>query len=367
MTAAPGRRVPGHPDAHELAVRAVLGQQVSVKAATKLAARLVADRGAPLPQPVGAITHVFPRAEAIAELDPASLPMPRGRGRTLVGIATELAQGRLMLDESADRAASTAALLALPGIGPWTAGYIAMRALRDPDAFTPGDAGVRHGLVALRGTTPAPVRWSGCRSPGGPTAPTPSSTCGRSPHDDRLHAPAQPCGRRARRRRRARAAGGVDRRAAVGPGARGGLAADCARTFDEARRQLTEYFAGGRTTFHLPLRLSGTAFQNEVWGALTRIPFGETRSYGALAEAVGRPRAARAVGAANGQTPFCIVVPCHRLIGAGGGLVDYAAGQDVKRRLLTHEARVLRRRTGGRGTTGPERSREPEVPESSGE
>ena len=149
VTAAPGRRVPGHPDGAELAVRAVLGQQVSVKAATRLAARLVADRGAPLPEPVGAVTHVFPRAEAIAELDPASLPMPRSRGRTLVGIAAELAHGRMMLDESADRAESTAALLALPGIGPWTAGYIAMRALRDPDAFTPGDAGVRHGLARL--------------------------------------------------------------------------------------------------------------------------------------------------------------------------------------------------------------------------
>jgi methylated-DNA-[protein]-cysteine S-methyltransferase len=140
-----------------------------------------------------------------------------------------------------------------------------------------------------------------------------------------------------------------------------------ARPFEEARRQLEQYFAGERTAFHLPLRLSGTAFQNEVWGALTRIPFGETRSYGALAEALGRPRAARAVGAANGQNPFSIVVPCHRLIGAGGGLVDYAAGLDVKRRLLTHEARVLRRREVGRGTTGAERSREPDVPKSSGE
>jgi AraC family transcriptional regulator of adaptative response / DNA-3-methyladenine glycosylase II len=149
VTAAPGRRVPGHPDGCELAVRAVLGQQVSVKAATKLAARLVADRGARLPQPVGAVTHLFPGADAIADLDPASLPMPRSRGRTLVGIAAELAQGRLTLDESADPSASNAALLALPGIGPWTAGYIAMRALRDPDAFTPGDAGVRHGLARL--------------------------------------------------------------------------------------------------------------------------------------------------------------------------------------------------------------------------
>jgi AraC family transcriptional regulator, regulatory protein of adaptative response / DNA-3-methyladenine glycosylase II len=149
VTEAPGRRVPGHPDGCELAVRAVLGQQVSVKAATKLAARLVADLGKPLPAPVGAVTHLFPEAPAIAALDPESLPMPRSRGRTLVGIGGELASGRLVLNDAVDPAQTVTALLALPGIGPWTAGYIAMRALRDPDAFTPGDAGVRHGLARL--------------------------------------------------------------------------------------------------------------------------------------------------------------------------------------------------------------------------
>lgn len=112
------------------------------------------------------------------------------------------------------------------------------------------------------------------------------------------------------------------------------------QAFESARRQLREYFAGERTAFDLPLRLDGTPFQNEVWSALTRIPFGETRTYGAIAASLGRPGAARAVGAANGQNPFCIVIPCHRLIGSDGGLVDYAAGLDVKRDLLEHEARV---------------------------
>jgi methylated-DNA-[protein]-cysteine S-methyltransferase len=120
--------------------------------------------------------------------------------------------------------------------------------------------------------------------------------------------------------------------------------------FAPARRQLEEYFAGERTAFQLPLRLSGTPFQTEVWTALRRVPFGETRTYGEIAASLGRPRAARAVGAANGQNPFCIVVPCHRLIGAAGGLVDYAAGVEVKRRLLTHEAKVrsLSSRAGAR-------------------
>jgi methylated-DNA-[protein]-cysteine S-methyltransferase len=114
--------------------------------------------------------------------------------------------------------------------------------------------------------------------------------------------------------------------------------------FGSARRQLREYFAGERTAFDLALRFTGTPFQNTVWSALTAIPFGETRTYGAIAAGLGRPRAARAVGAANGQNPFCIVVPCHRLLGADGGLVDYAAGLEVKRRLIEHEADVVTRR-----------------------
>jgi AraC family transcriptional regulator, regulatory protein of adaptative response / DNA-3-methyladenine glycosylase II len=155
VTAAPGRRVPGHPDGCELAVRAVLGQQISVTAATRLVTRIVAELGVPLAHAVGSVSHVFPQAAAIAALDPAALPMPRSRTRTLVGLAAELADGRLVLDDTADRAEAYGALLALPGIGPWTAGYIAMRALRDPDAFIPGDAGVRHGLVRL-GLDPSP-------------------------------------------------------------------------------------------------------------------------------------------------------------------------------------------------------------------
>jgi AraC family transcriptional regulator, regulatory protein of adaptative response / DNA-3-methyladenine glycosylase II len=146
----PGRRVPGHTDGAELAIRAVLGQQVSVAGARTLAARLVASCGEPLAMPVGDVTHVFPAAAALAELDPAKLAMPRARGATLVGLAAAVARGELILDEGADRARSVAALLALPGVGPWTAGYIAMRALRDPDAFPAGDLGVRRALESLR-------------------------------------------------------------------------------------------------------------------------------------------------------------------------------------------------------------------------
>ena len=155
VSSAPGRRVPGHPDGCELAVRAVLGQQVSVSAQTKLVTRVVAELGTPLRHAVGQVTHLFPPAAAIARLDPETLPMPRSRGRTLVTVTAELAAGRLVLDDVVDRTHAQAALLALPGIGPWTAGYIVMRALHDPDAFIPGDAGVRHGLARL-GCDPSP-------------------------------------------------------------------------------------------------------------------------------------------------------------------------------------------------------------------
>ena len=103
--------------------------------------------------------------------------------------------------------------------------------------------------------------------------------------------------------------------------------------------QLVEYFAGRRRTFDLPLAPRGTGFQSLVWRALTAIPFGTTRSYGALARAIGRPAASRAVGAANGKNPIAIIVPCHRVIGASGELTGYAGGLAAKQWLLAHEAR----------------------------
>ena len=106
---------------------------------------------------------------------------------------------------------------------------------------------------------------------------------------------------------------------------------------DRTRQQLTDYFAGTRRVFDLPLSPRGTAFQQIVWRALTTIGYGETWSYGQLARAIGRPAASRAVGAANGKNPLAIVVPCHRVIGANGTLTGYAGGLDAKRWLLRHE------------------------------
>jgi AraC family transcriptional regulator of adaptative response / DNA-3-methyladenine glycosylase II len=152
--ASPGRRVPGHVDGNELALRAVLGQQVSVAAARRLGARLVAAYGKPLERPEGTLTHCFPAAETLAAADPAALPVPRARATALTGLAAALASGDLSLDPGAERDRAEAQLLALPGIGPWTAAYIRMRALSDPDAFLPSDGGLLEALGRL-GAVPA--------------------------------------------------------------------------------------------------------------------------------------------------------------------------------------------------------------------
>lgn len=105
----------------------------------------------------------------------------------------------------------------------------------------------------------------------------------------------------------------------------------------QAQRQLEEYFAGQRTAFDLPLRPQGTAFQRSVWQALQAIPYGETRTYGQIAAAVGRPKASRAVGGACHCNPIGIIIPCHRVVGASGSLTGYAGGLDRKAALLALE------------------------------
>ncbi|WP_406452454.1 methylated-DNA--[protein]-cysteine S-methyltransferase [Streptomyces sp. NBC_01622] len=108
--------------------------------------------------------------------------------------------------------------------------------------------------------------------------------------------------------------------------------------FTEAIAQLQAYFAGELKEFTLELRLHGTPFQRTVWDQLRRIPYGETRSYGDLADALGSPGASRAVGLANGKNPIGIIVPCHRVVGANGSLTGYGGGLDRKQRLLDFES-----------------------------
>lgn len=109
------------------------------------------------------------------------------------------------------------------------------------------------------------------------------------------------------------------------------------------RAEILEYFAGARQRFTVKLAGSGTPFQQSVWSALQRIPFGQTRSYGELADEIAKPGSARAIGRANATNPICLIVPCHRVIGGDGSLTGYAFGEAVKHQLLAHETAVAKR------------------------
>jgi AraC family transcriptional regulator of adaptative response / DNA-3-methyladenine glycosylase II len=149
VEAQPGRRIPGHVDAEELAIRAVLGQQVSVAAARRHTADLVAQYGEPLLAPFGSLTHAFPSSHQLAGLDTLALGMPRSRRDTVLALAHALSEDRIDLSPGTDRAKAAAALERVPGIGPWTSAYVALRGLSDPDAFLASDLGVRRALVGL--------------------------------------------------------------------------------------------------------------------------------------------------------------------------------------------------------------------------
>ncbi|HET8615383.1 MAG TPA: DNA-3-methyladenine glycosylase [Actinomycetales bacterium] len=147
----PGQRLPRCVDAAELAVRAVLGQQVSTAAARTLARRLVLDHGSPLEQgdPAGDLTHLWPTPRQLLGVDPASLAMPGSRRRAFAGLVRALAQGELDLAPGCDVATARKALLAVPGVGPWTVEIVALRGLGDPDAFPASDLGVRRAAARL--------------------------------------------------------------------------------------------------------------------------------------------------------------------------------------------------------------------------
>jgi AraC family transcriptional regulator of adaptative response / DNA-3-methyladenine glycosylase II len=149
----PGLRVPGAMNGFELAVRAILGQQVSVAGARTLAGRLVVALGEPLEKPLSTLTHLFPSPEAMMHASLQGLGLTNGRVSALQALARAVVEENLQLDRDADREQTMARLQKLPGVGPWTASYIAMRALGDPDAFPVADLGLRraleqHGMAA---------------------------------------------------------------------------------------------------------------------------------------------------------------------------------------------------------------------------
>ncbi|KAF1009979.1 MAG: putative bifunctional transcriptional activator/DNA repair enzyme AlkA [Pseudomonas fluorescens] len=156
VAARPGLRVPGAWDGLELAIRAVLGQQITVVAAIRLAGKLVAQYGQPLETPHAGITHTFPTAGVLVAADLAALGMPKARGRTLSGIAQASLDDPLLFTPKASLKDSVARLVALPGIGDWTAQYIALRHMREPDAFASGDIVLINALAALEGGPVSP-------------------------------------------------------------------------------------------------------------------------------------------------------------------------------------------------------------------
>jgi AraC family transcriptional regulator of adaptative response / DNA-3-methyladenine glycosylase II len=145
----PGRRVPRTIDAEEMALRAVIGQQISTAAARTQAARLVVAAGTPIADPGGGLTHLFPTPAQVLDADPECLGMPAARRRAVLGLAAALDEGAISMDPGCDRADTRARLTALPGLGPWTVETVAMRALGDPDAFLSGDLGIRRAAEFL--------------------------------------------------------------------------------------------------------------------------------------------------------------------------------------------------------------------------
>jgi AraC family transcriptional regulator of adaptative response / DNA-3-methyladenine glycosylase II len=159
VLATPGIRLPGAVDGFELAVRAILGQQISVQAARTFAGRIAETIGTPLERPVDGVTHLFPTAPQMTEASLGSLGLTNARAATLRHLAELVAAGELDLSGATDREATTGRLLAVKGIGPWTVAYVGMRALRDPDAFPAGDLGVRLGFESLGlSSAPAAIR-----------------------------------------------------------------------------------------------------------------------------------------------------------------------------------------------------------------
>jgi len=337
----PGLRLPGSFDGFEMAVRAILGQQISVAGARTLAGRLALRFGAPLRTSLPSLTHLFPSSQRIATTtvnEIAKLGIIGQRAKTLIALAKAVARGELLLEPGRRIETTLGQLRKIPGIGEWTAQYIAMRALSWPDAFPHTDLGIRKALaennparILALAEKMAPLAGlrdsSPLDQPDRKTKMTYSYKTTKSPvgylklvatdkglaavlweNENPTRVPLSPL---------------IDNKTHP--------------VLLETERQLQEYFAGKRTSFSIKLDPVGTEFQNKVWRALSEIPFGETRSYGQIAKRIGNANAMRAVGAANGKNPISIIVPCHRVIGASGKLTGFAGGLKIKAQLLALE------------------------------
>ena len=351
----PGRRVPGAADGFELAVRAVIGQQVSVTGARTVAGRLVQAAGEPLPAPLGAVTHLFPTPAALVALgraqsgrvlhagDPAARrggtgasrrhrrrgDRPRCRPRRAAPLPGGASRHR-PVDGGVRRHARSARSRRLHADGPrHPSGGRRARPARRPDTSARPDRTLAA-VAQLRNGPP--VGTSGRRHTATPD-PTDERTCcmttttnltATMPLDTPIGQIVLESDGDVLIGLRLPNAMGLGRRDEESP------------ILKEAATQLEEYFAGERTEFDLRTELDGTPFQRDVWAELARIPYGETISYGELARRVGRPKGPRAVGQANGKNPIAIIVPCHRVL-ASNGIGGYGGGLTVKRALLALE------------------------------
>ena len=356
------RRVPRLPvafDPFECVVRAILGQQISVKAATTLAARIVEQAGISCVTAQKGIHAHFPNASEFLTLDLAHLGITTARQQTLLAVAKAVVEGRLKLHYNQSMKGFAQSFSSIRGIGEWTVQYVAMRALGMQDCFLATDLGVIKALVQHNGQRHTRKEllalaedWQPFRSyatlclwqkealreqnmEGGIMRLVGSTTLKKKyaqwrceycaiilvADQDKI----------------------VYLHLETGQGKRT-FSLDPAWEEDasspvlqKAINQLQAYFAGSSAAFTVPLHLEGTEFQKQVWAELIKIPFGVQQSYRDIAEAIGRPKAARAVGAAVGRNPLPLFIPCHRIIGSNGALTGFAHGLAIKEQLLRLE------------------------------
>ena len=362
----PGLRIPGAWDGFELAVRAILGQQVTVSAATRLVEKVVELAGERIVTNEPGLFRAFPAPAGVANADLTTLGVPRARARAVTALAEAAARDGHLFVAGRDLDAAVGHLRGLPGVGEWTAQYVVMRELREPDAFPAMDAGIRRALSAVTGAPVSSAKalkraeawrpwrayaaahlWASLTDASAEVSPKRRVEMKNTlPERYTLDCITTPIGV-------AHFATDADGALVAfvwadseerfctwlelhgvhrGALARGGAPAG-------VRDALERYFAGDVGAIDgLPCTMRGTPFQRAVWTALRSIPAGATMTYGELATRIGAPGASRAVGLANNRNPIGLVVPCHRVIGANGALTGYAGGLERKRWLLEHES-----------------------------
>lgn len=365
----PGTRIPGCYDGFEMACRAVLGQQISVKSAGTLAGRMAKTLGTPFATGVPGLTHTFPTPAslcALAESTPIEqilgpLGIIGARARTIYALAELLRRNPAILDPCTETGASPEetikALTALPGIGEWTAHYLAMRALGYSDAFPATDLGIIKflGTKKKKELIAAAEKWRPWRAyavmnmwtteeedasmnkqHATQAAQTIATAWYQTPFMGRLMLAATD---------QAIVGAWMEGQKYFGASMPAGSVAENPDhpLIRKAFLWLDRYFAGEQPAISdIPLAPQGSAFRQVIWKLLCEIPYGETTTYGTLAEKaaplLGKEHmASLAVGGAVGHNPISVIIPCHRVVGANGSLTGYAGGLDRKIALLKHE------------------------------